>query len=517
VTSSFLVALANHLLQSTLFVVMVGCLTLLVRNNSARVRYLLWFAGSIKFLVPFASLSAVAAQIPWTIGPVHRIPLLSIAAQMTAPIGQFAGYGRTTADVAHTGSGGVAVLITCGVLWGLGALIIAARWFARWLLIRRALQESTQTSLTFAVPVRLSSLQLEPAVVGILRPVLLLPKGIEQRLTPEELRAVLAHKGCHVAWRDNLAAMLHMLVETLFWFHPLIWWLGARLVGERERACDERVLADGHLPESCAEGILKICEHYLQSRIASVAGIRGANLRQRIEGIMKNRSIERLSAVQKLLIATAASATIAIPVGVGVFISPHAHAQARTSDTEPTQTAQVLAGAGVAVPTGETKDFGRVTVYATATELDDTTRTLEYRNVLFRAYNMTVQADRAQADSRRLDNTLWTFEGNVRVQFEQGRLHSDHAVVDFRNHHIARVTVDGSPAEFEQHRENSPQVTHGHAAEIDYDVNDGTVRMTKGAWLSDGHNQISSGLLVYNVHQQKVRANGRANITISPR
>jgi hypothetical protein len=64
--------------------------------------------------------------------------------------------------------------------------------------------------------------------------------------------------------RDNLTGVLHMIVEALFWFHPLTWWLGARLMEERERACDEEVLRLGNQPEDYAEGILNICDLYCQ-------------------------------------------------------------------------------------------------------------------------------------------------------------------------------------------------------------------------------------------------------------
>ena len=47
-----------------------------------------------------------------------------------------------------------------------------------------------------------------------------------------------------------------MLIEGLFWFHPLVWWLGARMVHERERACDEEVLRAGSEPGTYAESIL---------------------------------------------------------------------------------------------------------------------------------------------------------------------------------------------------------------------------------------------------------------------
>jgi len=56
------------------------------------------------------------------------------------------------------------------------------------------------------------------------------------QLEDVHLEAVVAHELWHVRRRDNLAGALHMVVEAMFWFHPLVWWVGARLVDERERA-----------------------------------------------------------------------------------------------------------------------------------------------------------------------------------------------------------------------------------------------------------------------------------------
>ena len=95
------------------------------------------------------------------------------------------------------------------------------------------------------VEMLLSQATLEPGIFGIARPVLLWPAGISQHLEEAHLEAIVAHELCHVCRRDNLAAALHMLVEALFWFHPLVWWVGARLVEERERACDEQVVELG--------------------------------------------------------------------------------------------------------------------------------------------------------------------------------------------------------------------------------------------------------------------------------
>src|SRR4030095_5750961 len=104
-----------------------------------------------------------------------------------------------------------------------------------------------------------SAAMIEPGVFGIWRQVLLVPEGISDRLTPAQLRALIAHERCHVLHHDNLTAALHMVVEALFWFHPLVWWLERRLIEERERACDEYVLQSGSTPRDYAEGILEVC------------------------------------------------------------------------------------------------------------------------------------------------------------------------------------------------------------------------------------------------------------------
>jgi uncharacterized protein (TIGR03435 family) len=322
-----LTAVINHLWQSTLFAGLAAVLALLLRRNSARLRYLVWLAASLKFLVPFAWLAAIGAWIGWPPDPASATDL-SLAGQVVQSIVLPAGHGPFgPTQTAHAASPGSALLIILAMLWVAGVVAAGARWLSRWNVLCSALRQSTPASFPFAVPVRRCSAGLEPAVVGVLRPVLLLPEGLEERLTPAELRAVLSHERCHVLWRDNLAAALHLLVESLFWFHPLIWWLGARLIAERERACDEQVLAEGHGAAAYAEGILKVCEHFLQSGVPCAAGAGGADLKHRIEDIMKNPLIERLSSLKKACIIMVAGGALAAPVVAGLFTATRAHAQ----------------------------------------------------------------------------------------------------------------------------------------------------------------------------------------------
>ena len=153
------------------------------------------------------------------------------------------------------------------------------------------------------------------------------PAGIDDRLSNEQIEAILAHEVAHVRRRDNLAALIHMLVEAVFWFHPLVWWIGARLVDERERACDEDVVRLGTEPDVYAESILKTCQFYVESPLVCVAGVTGSDLKKRVEQIMRNDAHVALSALKRVSLGAALVAAIAIPVAIGIVTSPRLSAQ----------------------------------------------------------------------------------------------------------------------------------------------------------------------------------------------
>ncbi len=326
-------AIGNHLWQSTLCLVVAGLLTLVFRKNHARVRYGLWLAASIKFLIPFSLLIILGNNLA-----KPRVIYQTETGFMTAM--QEAGQPFTLptahvpSPVAFSPASPNLLPAILAAIWLNGFAAVLILWFVRWRRIRSIVRGATpvregrellalrrvEAWAGVRKPIEFVSSQatLEPGIFGIFKPVLIWPQGISQHLNDAHLEAILAHEVWHVRRRDNLASSIHMLVEAIFWFHPLVWWLGSRLVAERERACDEEVLQLGSKPNIYAESILKTCEFCVESPLACVSGITGADLKKRILRIMTERVVNKLSFRGKLLLASFGLAAIAGPVVFGL-------------------------------------------------------------------------------------------------------------------------------------------------------------------------------------------------------
>jgi len=82
-----------------------------------------------------------------------------------------------------------------------------------------------------------------PAVAGWLRPVMLVPLALVTSLAPHELETLIVHELAHVRRGDLLVHILQLLLETIAFYHPAVWWLSARIRVEREHCCDDLVVA----------------------------------------------------------------------------------------------------------------------------------------------------------------------------------------------------------------------------------------------------------------------------------
>jgi bla regulator protein BlaR1 len=335
--SSLELAVADHLWQSTLFAVAVWLIALAMKWKRAEVRHGLWVAASAKFLIPFSLLVGIGS--PFSVLQ-HSVPeqapaAYSAVSSVAQPFSEIA--AASVGEREHERTLGADLLgwwpVAPALVWLGGMATVLFVWHVRLrkivALMSRAelLEEGREAEMLRRLARELrvrwrprlmrSRGAMEPGIFGIFRPVLIWPEGLSDRLDDGPLEAVLAHETMHVLRHDNLTAALHMAVEAVFWFHPLVWWMGRRMVEERERACDEAVVRLGNGPAIYAEGLLKACRFSVESSLACVAGVTGSDLNKRIRSIMKPR-IEELSMAGKLALALLGSVAVTGPVAYGI-------------------------------------------------------------------------------------------------------------------------------------------------------------------------------------------------------
>ena len=313
-------AISDHLWQSTLFVLAAAAVAAALRQNGAHIRHRIWLIASIKFLVPLSVLMSLGAMLP-RIAPAAPAPITTEVPDFSIAVDFLAQPFTSDALVSNgpaaaAGTNWVPWLIAG--MWAGGFVAVLGMRVRGWQRVRAALRASTAVPITAPVPVRSSPGLLEPGVVGLWRPVLLVPAGIEQQLTPRQFEAVLLHEWCHVQRRDNLTSVIHMVVEAVFWFHPLVWFVGARLVEERERACDEFVLRTAGDPAAYAESILNVCKLYVESPVACVSGVTGADLKKRIAAILSNRTGRQLNLARRIALVAVAVLAVTLPLAAGM-------------------------------------------------------------------------------------------------------------------------------------------------------------------------------------------------------
>jgi lipopolysaccharide export system protein LptA len=164
-----------------------------------------------------------------------------------------------------------------------------------------------------------------------------------------------------------------------------------------------------------------------------------------------------------------------------------------------------------------------ISLDARSSEFDYKRNRLVFHDVKITQGKLRVEAAEATATGLNFENSQWQFSGDVHITMEKGSLSSDRADVTFAKNQIARAVINGAPASFEQTLDQPPQVARGHANVIEYDVQKGTVRLAENAWLSDGENELSGQVLVYDIRSERVVANAppgaeeRVRITINPR
>ncbi|MEW6730958.1 MAG: M56 family metallopeptidase, partial [Acidobacteriota bacterium] len=159
-------------------------------------------------------------------------------------------------------------------------------------------------ALTRAIQVYQSIIVEVPTVIGFLRPIILIPTSALTGLSLPQLEAVLCHELAHIKRHDYIINLLQSIVETLMFYHPAIWWIGAQIRRERENICDDLAVAAAGDTLLYARALVRLEELRGSLLPALALGANGGQLLSRVLRLTKPKLSRPSKASSWIAIAT---------------------------------------------------------------------------------------------------------------------------------------------------------------------------------------------------------------------
>jgi general secretion pathway protein D len=317
--------------QSSLLIGLLFALDMLMRRKlRPALRYALWLVVLVKLVLP-PSL-AVPTSPGWWLRPARTVP---------------AEPRRTTVVVTYGPSDSPAFSVAATpafvapprphlspAAWAFSGEVAVGIGLLAWML-RRWYQVARDARRATAAPARLSELLPElrqpvrlrlidqpqsPAVCGLFRPVILLPRSLAEHLPAAQLRAVLLHELLHLRRGDVWVNCAQALLQIAYWWHPLLWFANARIRRVREEAVDDAVmLALNEDADAYAPTLLEVAKLALHRPLTTL-GLVGilesrSSLRQRIERLVDFRPPRKAGLTLGPTLAVFGFAALAVPMG----------------------------------------------------------------------------------------------------------------------------------------------------------------------------------------------------------
>ena len=376
--------LLSALWQSSILLAAAGVLAYALRRRRASVRYAVLAAAILcSPLIPLLGLAASRSgtpQAPIPVMPAYSAPLVPaysapdlrtypVPAMPAAPVLTEAPAGaeidRAPAAPAVMAQPQEAPLALLDCPWALALLAYAAGAgglmclvavgkyrIGRWARLGRVVTDPRVLGIFRDARRRLGLARdftvvenertLSPMTVGTLHPVILLPAGLANDSSDEDLLAVALHELKHVQRCDSLLLTLLSVVRAVLFFHPLVWLACRQASDLAESACDDAVLQATGRPVPYARMLARLAEQLPRHAFATelAAGIvwsKGAFLR-RVEAILSDRraEIRKLSRAALLATLLAAMTSVALALALPLGERGQGQAAANSATTQPT-------------------------------------------------------------------------------------------------------------------------------------------------------------------------------------
>jgi beta-lactamase regulating signal transducer with metallopeptidase domain len=341
--------LGFHLWSSTLFLAL--CLTVVLATErlfSARARSAMLTAAFTKFLLPAVLLLAPLRAAGIDFSRLRTGVPLRGAFRILAP----------AAVSQPPQSAALSPWLWAGIaLWLIVAMLLILRFSIsrrRLTLVAskassaphpRELDALRRAAETLRLRRRLNLLRAPvpqaPAVLGIFKPLLVIPPSGCEELSDQELEALLRHECAHVLRRDNLVSRIESTLCALFWFNPLLW-LAQHLAGiERERACDELAAQTDDQRRIYLSALATFCRNAVAPNLPGISCMASAHLKERMDHLMTYETLQRRTPSSRFIASTASAALVLFTLVSGAMNAMSA-VTVHGSDAKPYKTSFTL-------------------------------------------------------------------------------------------------------------------------------------------------------------------------------
>jgi beta-lactamase regulating signal transducer with metallopeptidase domain len=302
-TTTLLVTLALSVPLAVL--AWIGALAVDRTSGGLKVRRAVW---TLAFAAPLAlsPMALVVRTLGWSAPPSP--PLIHAASPAIAQV------SASFASVAYDAPASAAETNWTGILLTLLAVVALLRLAAlawRALALGRIARAAAPLTGEFSgLTVRLYEGEA-PMLVGLLKPVVLMPRSLASTFSPAEIALICAHERAHLRAGDHIANLLEAIAMAIFWFNPVLGPIRAGLSAVREEACDDAALTGAERPTRRA---------YAEVLLTAIRHAGGAEPAVAFTGFYRARSARRLRAIL-MPQGKGAKAAAAIAAGVGLILA----------------------------------------------------------------------------------------------------------------------------------------------------------------------------------------------------
>ncbi|MDX1928439.1 MAG: M56 family metallopeptidase, partial [Pirellulaceae bacterium] len=193
-------------------------------------------------------------------GPEFSSPVADVSQESTKPLSIAPPVAPPIAPPKAMGSSLRSITLADGMVavWMLGVVVVFTRYLVGHIALRKLIVSSQVVALDELLPIKVATElttkvarrvrcivvedNLGPAVTGIIRPVILLPRQMVQSHSPDELKMVVMHELEHIRRRDTMLMFIAQLATIVHWCNPLVYWLKRRVQAQAEMAVDASTL-----------------------------------------------------------------------------------------------------------------------------------------------------------------------------------------------------------------------------------------------------------------------------------